>query len=133
MKVLLNPQQILERKSTLFSVIVAGIVGILAAPIIMPHIFHGPHIAHIGLHIGGMTLAAFLSVLSIIAYLRLRTKRLLFTAIAFGIFIGAETAMMVDATWPTLYDLDVLSLSEVGHLLTFITLGLLALGVFRND
>jgi hypothetical protein len=24
-------------------------------------------------------------------------------------------------------------LNEVGHLLTFITLGLLALGVFRND
>jgi hypothetical protein len=26
-----------------------------------------------------------------------------------------------------------LPLNEVGHLLTFITLGLLALGVFRND
>jgi len=26
-----------------------------------------------------------------------------------------------------------MSISEVGHLLTFITLGLLALGVFRND
>ena len=128
-----NPQHILERKSTLFSIVVAGVVGILAAPIIMPHIFHGYHIAHIGLHIGGITLAVFLSILSMMAFLRLRTKRLLFTAVAFAIFICAETAMMVDATWPALYDLDVMPLLELGHLLTFGTLGLLALGVFRND
>lgn len=128
-----NPQQILERKSTLFGVIVAGIVGILAAPIIIPHIFHGYHIAHIGLHVGGITLAVFMSVLSIMAYLRLKTRRLLFTSMAFGIFIGAETALMVDATWPTIYDFDIMPLSEVGHLLTFITLGMLSLGVFRND
>lgn len=128
-----NPQQIFERKSTLFSVIVAGIVGIMAAPIIIPHIFHGFHIAHIGLHIGGVILATFLSVLGTMTYLRLKTRRLLFTAIAFGIFIGAETALMVDATWPTIYDFDAMPLLEVGHLLTFITLGLLALGVFRND
>jgi len=130
---LLNPQQILEKKSTLFSIVVAGVVGILAAPIIIPHIFHGFHIAHIGLHIGGITLAVFLSVLSIMAYLKLKTKRLLFTAIAFAIFISAETVLMVDATWPTLYDLGDMPLLELGHLLTFGTLGLLALGVFRND
>jgi len=130
---LFNPQHILERKSTLFSIIIAAIVGILAAPIIISHIFHGFHIAHIGLHRGRMTLAAFLSMLSIMAYLRLKTKRLLFTAMAFGIFIGAETSLMVDATWPTLYDFDAMPLLEIGHLLTFITLGLLALGVFRND
>ena len=128
-----NPQQILEKKSTLLSIIVAGIVGILAAPIITPHIFHGFHIVHIGLHIGGITLAVFMTVLSIMAYFRLKTKRLLFTSIAFGIFIIAEIVLMVDATWPTLYDFDILTLLEVGHLMTFITLGLLALGVFRND
>ena len=128
-----NPQQILERKSTLLSIIVAGIVGILAAPIILPHIFHGFYIVHIGLHIGGITLAVFMTVLSIMAYFRLKTKRLLFTSIAFGIFIGAEIVLMVDATWPTLYDFDIFTLLEVGHLMTFITLGLPALGVFRND
>ena len=74
-----------------------------------------------------------MTVLSIMAYFRLKTKRLLFTSIAFGIFIIAEVVLMVDATWPTLYDFDILTLLEVGHLMTFITLGLLALGVFRND
>ena len=128
-----NPQHILERKSTLFSIVVAGVVGILAAPIILPHIFHGYHIVHIGLHVGGITLAVFLAILGVTAYLKLKTKRLLFTAVAFAVFIGAETALMIDATWPMFYDIGDLSLLELGHLLTFGTLGLLAMGVFRND
>ena len=130
---LLRPENLVERKSTLFSIIVTGVIVILAFSIIIPHLFHGYHIAHIFLHIGGITLAVFISTLAITAYIRLRTKRLLLSAIAFSTFIGAESILLVDSTWPTVYDLGILPLNEVGHLLTFITLGLLALGVFRND
>ena len=130
---LLRPENLVESKSTLFSIIVTGVIVILALPIIIPHLFHGYHIAHIFLHIGGITLAVFISTLAITAYIRLRTKRLLLSAIAFSTFIGAESILLVDSTWPTVYDLGILPLNEVGHLLTFITLGLLALGVFRND
>lgn len=130
---LLRPETLLERKSTLFSIVVAGVVGILALPIIAPHLLHGLHIFHIFLHIGGITLAVFITLLATIAYLRLRTKRLLFSAIAFGNFIVAETLLVFDATWPHIFDIGDLPLLEVGHLLTFTTLGLLAIGVFRND
>lgn len=128
-----RPERIVERKSTLFSIVVTGVVAILALPIIIPHLLHGYHLVHIFLHIGGITLAVFISVLAGIAYDRLRTKRLLISTLAFTNFIVAEIVLLVDATWPNIYDLSELSLSEVGHLLTFITLGLLALGVFRND
>ena len=94
---------------------------------------HGFHIAHIFLHIGGITLAVFITILAGFAYSRLKTKRLLLSAIAFANFIAAEFVMLIDTTWPTIYDLGEMPLSEVGHLLTFATLGLLALGVFRND
>jgi len=124
---------ILERKSALFSIVVVVMVGILAIPVIVPHILHGVHLVHIVLHIGGIILAVFISLLAILAYSRLRTKRLLITSFAFGIFIAAESVLLIDATWPTVYDFDAVSLSEVGHLLTFSTLGMLALGVFRND
>jgi len=124
---------ILERKSTLFSVVVAGVIGILALPIIIPHLLHGYHLAHIFLHIGGITLAVFIATLALAAYFRLRTKRLLLSAIAFTTFIGAESVLLLDSTWPNIYDIGLMPLNEVGHLLTFITLGLLALGVFRND
>jgi hypothetical protein len=130
---LFRPESIVEKKSTLFSVVVVGVVAILALPIIIPHLLHGYHLAHIFLHVGGITLAVFITVLAGFAYYRLRTKRLLLSAIAFANFIGAEAVLLVDATWPTIFDFDMMSISEVGHLLTFITLGLLALGVFRND
>jgi hypothetical protein len=128
-----RPERIIETKSSLFSVIVAVIVGILAIPIIAPHFLHGFHLAHIVLHIGGITLAVFISTLAFIAYGKLRTKRLLLSAIAFANFVLAEFILMLDATWPTAFDLGDVPLLEVGHLLTFATLGLLALGVFRND
>ena len=128
-----RPESIVERKSTLFSIVVAGVVAILAMPIIVPHLLHGFHIAHIFLHVGGITLAVFIAILAGIAYLRLRTKRLLLSAAAFTNFIGAEIILLVDATWPSVHDFGDIPLSEVGHLLTFVTLGLLALGVFRND
>ena len=130
---LLRPENLVERKSTLFSIIVTGVIAILALPIIIPHLFHGYHLAHIFLHIGGITLAVFISTLAISAYVRLRTKRLLLSAIAFTTFIGAESALLVDSSYPNVFDFGILPLDEVGHLLTFITLGLLALGVFRND
>lgn len=128
-----RPETILERKSTLFSIVVIGVIAILALPIIVPHLFHGYHLAHIFLHVGGITLAVFITVLAGFAYYRLRTKRLLLSAIAFANFIGAEVILLVDATWHTIFDFDMISISEIGHLLTFVTLGLLALGVFRND
>ena len=130
---LISPENILEKKSTLFSIVVAGVIGILAIPIIIPHMLHGFHLAHIFLHIGGITLAVFISTLALAAYFRLKTKRLLLSAIAFTTFIGAESALLVDSTWPNIFDIGLMPLNEVGHLLTFITLGLLALGVFRND
>ena len=128
-----RPESLVERKSTLFSIVVTGIVAILALPIIIPHILHGFHIAHIFLHVGGITLAVFITILACFAYARIRTKRLLLSAIAFANFIAAETVLLIDATWPSYYDLGEMPLLEVGHLLMFATLGLLALGVFRND
>ena len=130
---LFRPESIVEKKSTLFSVVVTGIIAIPALPVIIPHLLHGFHIAHIFLHVGGITLAVFITSLATLAYAKLKTKRLLLSAIAFGNFIGAEVVLLVDATWPNLYDLGDMPLLEIGHLLTFATLGLLALGVFRND
>ena len=130
---ILSLRTILEKKSALFSLVILVVVGTLAIPIIIPHVYHGFHVVHIGLHVGGLTLAVFITLIAITAYTRLKTKRLLITSIAFGIFIAAESVLLIDATWPTVYDIQYLSLLEVGHVLTISTLGLLAIGVFRND
>lgn len=128
-----RPERIVERRSALFSIVVTGIVAILALPVIVPHLLHGYHLAHIFLHVGGISLAVFITILAGFAYYRMQTRRLLFSVAAFANFILAEAALLVDAAWPTVFDPGMLPLSEIGHLLTFATLGLLALGVFRND
>jgi hypothetical protein len=128
-----KPEVILQKKSALFGAVVLVVIGTLMIPVIIPHIFHGFHVVHIGLHVGGLILAVFITLIASIAYLRLKTKRLLFTALAFGIFIAAESILLVDATWPSIYQILGLSLLEMGHVLTIGTLGLLSLGVFRND
>lgn len=130
---LFKPENLVEKKSRLFTIVVAGVVSILAVPVILPHILHGFHFAHILLHIGGLTLAAFIAILATFAYVKLKTKRLLLSAIAFNTFISAEVILLIETTWPGTYFLGNWSLQEIGHLLTFSTLGLLALGVFRND
>lgn len=126
-------ESIIEKKPSLLGIVFGTIVGTLAIPVILPHIFHGYHVYHILLHVTGICVAVFITVLAIMAYYRLKTKRLLLTTIAFGIFIAAESIVLVDATWPQLYDLNQISLLELGHMLTITSLAVLAAGVFRND
>lgn len=130
---MLRADYILKRKPVLFGIVFAIVVGSLAMPVILPHIFHGFHIFHILLHIAGITLSAFLTMIASFAYYRLRTKRMLLTMIAFMVFALAESVVLVEATWPLMYTIGMTSLLEVGHLLMITSIGLLAMGAFRDD
>lgn len=128
-----RPEIILEKKATLFALVVVSTISILAVPVILPHIFHEYHISHIILHIAGIILAVFLLILSVVAYHRLKSKRLFLTAIAFSVFFTSEVVTLIESVWPYMYYIGDLALLEVGHLLIIATLGLLAMAVFRND
>lgn len=130
---MLRADYILEKKSALFGIVFAVVIGSLAVPVILPHAFHGFHMFHILLHIAGITLSSFLTVIAVIAYHRLRTKRMGLTMTAFAMFCSAESLVLLETTWPSLYNLGMVSLLEVGHLLMITSMGLLALGAFRND
>ena len=101
-------------------------------PVIIPHILHGYHMLHIAVHIVGVTLSIFVALVAFLAYQRFRTKKLLLAQIAFSVFFVAEMVTLVDVTWPG-FSMDAVTLSEIGHYLLIATLGILAMGVFRND
>lgn len=126
-------QDLIESKSTLFSLIIFSIIGILAIPILIPHMLHQFQVFHILLHLGGISIAVFLSIIAALAYSKVKTRRLLFTTIAFSIFVASESFSLVDAAWQYTYYLGNLSASEVGHILMLSTLGMFALSVFRRD
>lgn len=118
----------LEKNSDLFSIVAVAVVGVLAVPVILPHVFHGLYILRILLHVAGIALATFLAAPAVVAHRRAPVRRMRITAAALSAFIAAEAATLTDATWPGAYDMGGLSLLEVGHLLMLLSLGLLAVG-----
>ena len=126
-------ENLVERKGNLFILSIFAAIGIMLLPVILPNLFHGFHIAHISLHIAGLALAIFLTVSTLYAYVKIRTKRLATAALAFSMFICAEVVSIIDVTWPFTFYLDALSLREINHLLLIGMLGLFSLGVFRRD
>jgi hypothetical protein len=129
----LKDSNILENRPKLFAIVIFSIIGVLAIPIISPHIFHKFQVFHILLHLSGVSIASFLTIISTLAYTRIRTRRLLFTLIAFALFAVSEIFSVIDATWQYTYYLSSFSAGELGHILALCTLGMFALSIFRRD
>lgn len=124
---------LLENRPKLFAIVIFAIIGILAIPVILPHIFHKFQVFHILLHLSGVSIASFLSIISALAYTRVRTRRLLFTTIAFSLFAVSEIFSVIDAAWQYTYYFGTVSAEEIGHIFALCTLGMFALSVFRRD
>ena len=130
---MLRDNQFLENRPKLFATVIFTVIGVLAIPVILPHVFHKFQVFHILLHLSGVSIASFLTIISALAYTRIRTRRLLFTMIAFGLFAVSEIFSVVDAAWQYTYYLGYVSADEIGHILALCTLGMFALSVFRRD
>ena len=124
---------LLERKPALFSVTACAVIATLAVPVIMPHMLHGYHMAHITLHIASLTLAIFITTLAAYSHNRTKSRRMMISFLAFGCLAASEAVLLTDTAWPFLIGVGPLPLHELGHLLVFSALGLMALAVFRND
>lgn len=128
-----RPQTLFETKSSLLSIIIFSLIAALSIPVILPHIFQQFELFHILLHISGIGFASFLTAVAVLAYQKVKTRRLLFTTIAFGTFILSEIFSFIDAAWESKYYFWTVSSSEIGHLVMFITLLMFAMSVFRRD
>ena len=125
-------QKLVDNKPKLLIIVILSVVGVLSIPVLMPHIYHGAHIYHLLLHTAGIVLSVFLAILSVNAYYRVRTKKMIITTFAFMIFTGAEFVQLMDATKTHVYNI-LESPSEIAHLMMLAMIGLLALAIFRRD
>ena len=125
-------QRFVNNKPKLLIAVILTVVGSLSIPILMPHVYHGAHIWHLLLHTAGIILSVFLAILSVNAYYKMRTKKMIITTIAFIIFTGAEIVQLLDATKTHVYNI-LESPSEISHLMMLGMIGLLALAIFRRD
>ena len=125
-------QRFANNKPRLLIAVILTVVGALSIPVLWPHVYHGAHIWHLLLHTAGIILSVFLAILSVNAYYKMRTKKMIITTIAFMVFTGAEIVQLLDATKTHVYNI-LESPAEISHLMMLGMIGLLALAIFRRD
>ena len=125
-------QKFANNKPRLLIAVILTVVGALSVPVLWPHVYHGSHIYHLLLHTAGIVLSVFLAILSVNAYYKMRTKKMIITTIAFMVFTAAEIVQLMDATKTHVYNI-LESPSEIAHLMMLGMIGLLALAIFRRD
>jgi hypothetical protein len=118
-------------KPILLALITAVVVGVVA-PLVLPHATHPSMIYHILLHMAGLTIAVFLSVVSFLAYSRSPTTRMLLMAAAFVTLAVVELLYLLQAGGIYVGQFIIpLANIELSHVVLLIMVSLFGLGVLK--
>jgi hypothetical protein len=128
----------LEDRKTQFSftkvklfALIAVVVSVGTIPVTFSHITHQQMIYHIILHIASLTLAIFLSYISVAAYARDGRARLMFMAFGFITLAILEGLMLLSATGnidaPIVPTINV----ELSHIVLLLMITLFGIGVLK--
>jgi len=103
----------------------------VSVPLFLPHFEHG-HGIHTTIHISGIILGSFLTVVGAITYLEYKRPRLLLVFLAFFAITTAEilsATNMLFVFWPSYSSID----SMITHGLILMMLAFFSIGIFRRD
>jgi hypothetical protein len=124
-------RHITDSKPKLFIIISIVVISLLAIPVILPHITHQSMIYHISLHILSLIIAVFLSSVSILAFSRNRSARMLFMTLGFALLAVIETLYLFHAT-ANLEDVIIPVVDvELSHIILLVMLTLFGVGVLK--
>lgn len=127
----LHLYKITSSRPKLLAIITAVVIAIVAVPVILPHITDTSTIYHICLHVISLIIAIFLGVVSILAYLRNGSSRLLFMMFAF-ISLSVIEAMYLFDVSSKIEDIVIPGVDiEVSHVIFLVMLTLFGIGIFR--
>ena len=118
-------------KPILLGLITALVVGVVA-PLVIPHVAHPSMIYHILLHMAGLTIAIFLSIVSVLAYSRNTTTRMLLMAVGFMSLALVEFFYLLQAGGIVIAQVIIPAVNiELSHILLLIMVSLFGLGVLK--
>jgi hypothetical protein len=119
-------------KPILLALVTALVIGVVA-PIVIPHATHPSMIYHIILHIAGLAIAIFLSIVSFLAYLRNTTTRLLLMAIGFTTLALIEFFYLLQADGIAAIEQVIIPAVniELSHVILLLMVSLFGLGVLK--
>jgi hypothetical protein len=119
------------RKPVLLGIITIVVAGVVA-PLVIPHVTHPSMIFHILLHMAGLTIAVFLSTVSLLAYLRNTTTRMLLMAAGFVTLAVVELLYLFQAGGIYVGQFTIpLANIEVSHMVLLMMVSLFGLGVLK--
>ena len=125
------PVQDSIRKPILLGLITAIVVGSVA-PFVIPHATHPSMIYHILLHMAGLTIAIFLSIVSVLAYSRNSTTRMLLMAVGFMSLALVEFFYLLQAGGIAIGQVIIPAVNiELSHIILLIMVSLFGLGVLK--
>lgn len=124
-------ERVTSDKPKLFIIISLLTISILTIPAILPHVTHTHMIYHILLHVASLDIAVFLAIVSISAYLRNKSSRLLFMSLGFVSLVTVEIFYLFYST-EGIHNImiDVVEM-ELTHIILFVMLALFCIGVFK--
>jgi hypothetical protein len=109
----------------------ALVVGVVA-PLVIPHATHPSMIYHILLHIAGLTIAIFLSIVSVLAYSRNTTTRMVLMAVGFMSLALVELFYLLQAGGIVIGQVIIPAVNiELSHIILLIMVSLFGLGVLK--
>ena len=118
-------------KPILLGLITAVVLGVVA-PLVVPHAAHPSMIFHIILHMAGLTIAIFLSIVSFLAYSRNTTTRMLLMAIGFLTLALVEFFYLLQAGGITVVQVIIPAINiELSHIILLAMVSLFGLGVLK--
>ena len=122
---------ITSSKPKLLAVVAAGVLAVMAVPVILPHISDTSMIYHVLLHVISLIIAIFLGLVSILAYLRNGRSRLLFMMFGFLLLSIIEAMYLLDVT-SKIEDIVIPIVDiELSHVIFLAMLTLFGIGIFR--
>jgi hypothetical protein len=118
-------------KPVLLGLITVLVIGVVA-PLVIPHIAHPSMIYHILLHMAGLTIAIFLSIVSVLAYSRNTTTRMLLMAVGFMSLALVEFFYLLQAGGIAIGQVIIPAVNiELSHIILLIMVSLFGLGVLK--
>ena len=105
-------------KPRLLVLIASIVISLSVVPFIIPHVFHPHMIYHIILHLVSLIISQFLVVVSLLAYLKSKTTRILLMTFGFMTLVVAEYVYLLNST----KDFDIMLIPQVNIELSHIIL-----------
>src|SRR5574339_785273 len=92
-----NPDTFYNKPKVL-ALIASIVISFLTVPAILPHIYHTNMIYHIIVHLTSLIISQFLTLVSILAYVRTKSVKIFFMTMGFVTLVAVEYVYLLNST-----------------------------------